>query len=83
MKDDGFSEHQPERDIVDIEVEEYCEGIPGKLEKQLFALFYKKRFLDLIHNFVIFDKGIKKGLVRLADVGVMAIRQCAIKSHRQ
>lgn len=59
-KEDGFSEHQPERDIVDIEVEEYCESIPGKLENQLFALFYKKRFLDLIHNFVIFDKGIKK-----------------------
>ena len=59
-KDDGFSEHQPERDMVDIKVEEYCEGIPSKLEKQIFALFYKKRFLDLIHNFVIFDKGIKK-----------------------
>jgi len=59
-KKDGFSEHQPERDIVDIEVEKYCESIPGKLENQLFALFYKKRFLDLIHNFVIFDKGIKK-----------------------
>ena len=59
-KGDGFTEHPAERDIVDIEVEEYCEGIPSKLEKQLFALFYKKRFLDLIHNFVIFDKGIKK-----------------------
>ena len=59
-KDDGFEEHQDERDIVDIETEEYCESIPGKLEKQLFSLFYKKRFLDLIHNFVIFDKGIKK-----------------------
>ena len=59
-KDDGFTEHQTERDIVDIEAEEYCERIPGKLEKQLFALLYKKRFLDLIHNFVIFDKGIKK-----------------------
>lgn len=23
-------------------------------------MFYKKRFLDLIHNFIIFDKGIKK-----------------------
>lgn len=59
-KDDGFEEHQDERDIVDIETEEYCESIPGKLEKQLFSLFYKKRFLDLIHDFVIFDKGIKK-----------------------
>lgn len=59
-KDDGFREHQPERDLVDLEVEEYCENISGKLEKQIFALFYKKRFLDLIHNFVVFDKGIKK-----------------------
>ena len=41
-KDDGFSEHQPERDIVDIEVEEYCEGIPGKLEKQIFALLQSR-----------------------------------------
>lgn len=59
-KDDGFAEHQDERDIVDIEVEEFCQDIPEKLEKQIFAMFYKKRFLDLVHNFVIFDKGIKK-----------------------
>ena len=26
----------------------------------IYAMFHKKRFLDLIHNFVIFDKGIKK-----------------------
>lgn len=59
-KDDGFGEHQDERDSVDVEVEEYCRDIAGKLEKQIFALFYKRRFLDLVHNFVIFDKGIKK-----------------------
>ena len=59
-KEDGFKEHPEERDIVDIEVEEHCRDINGKLEKQLFSMFYKKRFLDLIHNFIIFDKGIKK-----------------------
>ena len=59
-KDDGFGEHQDERDPVDLAVEEHCREIPGKLEKQIFAMFYKKRFLDLVHNFVIFDKGIKK-----------------------
>lgn len=59
-KDDGFKEHQAERDPVDVYVEEYCKDIPGKLEKQIFAMFYKKRFLDLIHNFIVFDKGIKK-----------------------
>ena len=59
-KSDGFTEHPDERDTVDVEVQERCEEIPGKLEKQLFAMFFKKRFLDLVHNFVIFDKGIKK-----------------------
>ena len=59
-KSDGFTEHPDERDAVDVEVQERCEEIPGKLEKQLFAMFFKKRFLDLVHNFVIFDKGIKK-----------------------
>lgn len=59
-KEDGFKEHLDERDAVDIKVDEFCADIPGKLEKQLFAMYYKKRFLDLIHNFVVFDKGIKK-----------------------
>ena len=59
-KSDGFAEHPDERDAVDVEVQERCEEISGKLEKQLFAMFFKKRFLDLVHNFVIFDKGIKK-----------------------
>lgn len=59
-KEDGFKEHLDERDAVDIEVDAFCADIPDKLEKQLFAMYYKKRFLDLIHNFVVFDKGIKK-----------------------
>ena len=37
-----------------------CAGLEEKLDRQLYAMFQKKRFLDLIHNFVIFDKGRKK-----------------------
>ncbi|MEY8338595.1 HsdR family type I site-specific deoxyribonuclease [Lachnospiraceae bacterium 62-35] len=59
-KEDGFQEHQDEQDTTDIEVEELCGSISGILEKQIFSMFYKKRFLDLVHNFVIFDKGFKK-----------------------
>ena len=59
-KADGFQEHDPERDIVDILIEDDCTKIVEKLDSQLYAMFYKKRFLDLIHNFIIFDKGIKK-----------------------
>lgn len=30
------------------------------LDKQLFQLFKKDRFLELIHDFVVYDKGVKK-----------------------
>jgi type I restriction enzyme R subunit len=47
-------------DETSQKINELCKSIPDKLDMQLFSLFYKKRFLDLIHNFVIFDKGFKK-----------------------
>lgn len=59
-KEDGFKEFKDEIDITDTYVEESCKTISEKLESQIYAIFYKKRFLDLIHNFVIYDKGIKK-----------------------
>lgn len=59
-KEEGFKEFADERDETDVLIEEKCKGISGRLFKELFCLFYKKRFLDLIHNFIIFDKGRKK-----------------------
>ncbi len=59
-KADGFQERREERDAIDIQVEELCRSIPEKLDRQIFSMFYKRRFLDFIHNFVIFDKGVKK-----------------------
>ena len=59
-KQDGFREFPEERDEVDVRIEEACRSIPEKLDQGLYSLFHKARFLDLIHNFVIFDKGIKK-----------------------
>ncbi len=59
-KDDGFTEFAHERSETDALIEEKSRDIENPLDKQIFAMFYKKRFLDLIQNFVIFDKGIKK-----------------------
>ena len=59
-KQDGFTQFQEEKDETDILIEDVCKSIPNKLDMQIYAMFHKKRFLDLIHNFVIFDKGIKK-----------------------
>lgn len=59
-QNDGFTEFRQERCETDVLIEEKSKDIENLLDKQLFAMFYKKRFLDLIHNFIIFDKGIKK-----------------------
>ncbi|MBR6566594.1 MAG: HsdR family type I site-specific deoxyribonuclease, partial [Spirochaetaceae bacterium] len=59
-KDDGFTEFAYERNETDVLIEEKSKDIENPLDKQIFAMFHKKRFLDLIQNFVIFDKGIKK-----------------------
>jgi len=47
-------------DDVSIEILEKCKSLPDKLDWQLYSMFQKRRFLDLIHNFVVFDKGDKK-----------------------
>ena len=59
-KKDGFAEFPNERDENDIRVEEICDTIENKLDSALYAMFQKTRLLNLLHNFIIFDRGIKK-----------------------
>ena len=59
-KPDGFHENEEERDSEDKRIEEYCASIDNLLLKQIYAMFDKARLIDLIENFVVFDKGIKK-----------------------
>lgn len=59
-KDDAFTESKDDCDETDLIIEEKCRDIPERLYKELFCLFYKERLLDLIHNFIVFDKGRKK-----------------------
>jgi type I restriction enzyme R subunit len=47
-------------DDVSLDILEKCESLPDKLDWQIFSIFQKRRFLDLIHNFIVFDKGTKK-----------------------
>lgn len=59
-KPDGFHENEDERDPEDVRIMSYCDHIDNLLLQQLCQMFDKKRFIDLIENFVIFDKGFKK-----------------------
>jgi len=59
-KNDAVSTAAQPLDGVSLDILERCKGLPDKLDWQLFSMFHKRRFLDLIHNFVVFDKGVKK-----------------------
>ena len=50
-KDDGFKEHEEERDPVDVRISKTCEGIENKLLKQIYAMFDKERFYRPYHEF--------------------------------
>lgn len=59
-KPDGFHENEDERDPEDARIMAYCERLDNLLLQQIYQMFDKKRFIDLVENFVVFDKGIKK-----------------------
>jgi len=47
-------------DGVSLDILDKCGQFPDKLDWQIYSMFHKLRFLDLLHNFIIFDKGDKK-----------------------
>jgi len=57
---DGYARHQDERDANDVKLEQESEQFAEKLDAQVYEMYDKRRFLDLVRNFVIFDKGQKK-----------------------
>ena len=59
-KNDTVNTEAQPLDNVSLDILEKCKQLSDKLDWQLFSMFHKRRFLDLIHNFVVFDKGIKK-----------------------
>lgn len=59
-KNDTVNTEAQPLDGVSLDILEVCENLPDKLDWQLFSMFHKRRFLDLFHNFIVFDKGIKK-----------------------
>ncbi len=59
-KNDGFKENPDERDELDVRIEKKTESLNSKLFKTIYSLFHKERLLDIIDNFIIFNKGQKQ-----------------------
>ena len=56
---EGSEKEQPFYSLTN-KINDVCRTIENKLDKQIYSLFEKHRFLQIIYNFIIFDKGIKK-----------------------
>lgn len=41
-------------------IREKAKQYPIKMDNQLYSMFYKNRFIEICHDFIIFDKGVKK-----------------------
>lgn len=59
-KNDQINTDAQPLDEASLDILEKSKQLPEKLDWQLYSMFQKIRFLDLIHNFIVFDKGIKK-----------------------
>lgn len=59
-KEDCFTEQLQDKDDLDKFIESKCEKQLNLLEKQCYRIFQKDRLLDILHNFIIYDSGIKK-----------------------
>jgi hypothetical protein len=59
-KNDTIDTKAQSLDDVSIDINKKCASFPNKLDWQLYSMFQKRHLLDLIHNFVVFDKGQKK-----------------------
>ncbi|MEG3767113.1 type I restriction endonuclease subunit R [Alteromonas sp. 14N.309.X.WAT.G.H12] len=51
------------------------EPYPHKLDNDLFRLCSKSRFLQIIHDFIVFDKGVKKTCRHNQFFGIQAAKQ--------
>lgn len=55
-----WKEDEKAKDLLSVEIDEIIEDLDYLLDKQLVGLCHKARLLDIIHNFVVFDRGVKK-----------------------
>lgn len=55
-----WKEDKNATDDLSQEISGLCKEVNYLLDKQLIGLCHKGRFLEIIHDFVVFDRGIKK-----------------------
>lgn len=55
-----WKEDNKATDLLSKEVEQICSEVEYSIDKELVGLCHKERLFELLHDFVVFDRGIKK-----------------------
>ncbi len=55
-----WKEDEKAQDLLSLEAKSLIEETDYILDKQLIGLCHKERFLEIIHDFIVFDRGTKK-----------------------
>lgn len=55
-----WKEDKNATDALSPKIEKLCQEVEYSMDKHLIGLCHKERFLEIIHDFVVFDRGIKK-----------------------
>lgn len=55
-----WKEDKKAADVLSLEIETMTEDLDYILDKQIAGLCHKERFLEIIHDFIVYDRGIKK-----------------------
>ncbi|MDL2207847.1 DEAD/DEAH box helicase family protein [Desulfovibrio sp. OttesenSCG-928-M16] len=71
----SWREDQSSTDALSAAVREQIESFPIRLDKNLISLCRKERFIEILHNFIVFDSGTKKTCRPNQFFGVMAARE--------
>lgn len=70
----SWKEDPNAKDDISIAVRAQIEKYPLRLDKNLISLCRKERFVELLHNFIVFDSGVKKTCRPNQFFGNMAAR---------
>lgn len=70
----SWKEDSDAQDEVSVAVRAQIEKYPLRLDKNLISLCRKERFVELLHNFIVFDSGMKKTCRPNQFFGNMAAR---------
>lgn len=71
----SWKEDSNAKDDISLTVRQQIDKYPLRLDKNLISLCKKERFVEIIHNFIVYDSGVKKTCRHNQFFGNLAARE--------